>query len=72
LADKLKPFGVSSRQIRLDAKTTVKGYRHSDLAEAFSRYLPECFRHQEMFPHPKGNNETSLQIMEITHVLGLR
>jgi primase-polymerase (primpol)-like protein len=42
LARQLKPFGVSSRNLRLSQSnnTVAKGYETSDFQEAFERYLP--------------------------------
>lgn len=40
LARLLKPYGVSPATIRTDGSTTMKGYRQSDLHDAWQRYLP--------------------------------
>ncbi len=40
LSAMLRPFGISSRQIRTGSET-VKGYLGAGLSEAFSRYLPQ-------------------------------
>jgi hypothetical protein len=40
LSAMLRPFGVTSRQIRTGSET-VKGYLRTSLDEAFSRYLPQ-------------------------------
>lgn len=39
LAYRLKAYGVASKQIRLDAATTLKGYERTDLHDAWARYL---------------------------------
>lgn len=39
LAKHLKPYGITSRQVRIGA-STAKGYRRADLADALSRYVP--------------------------------
>jgi hypothetical protein len=39
LAQMLRPFSVESRQVRI-GDVTLKGYLHSELDDAFSRYLP--------------------------------
>ncbi len=39
LADRLREYGVTSRNLRL-ASGVAKGYTHSDLADAWRRYLP--------------------------------
>jgi hypothetical protein len=41
LAALLRPYGISSRTVRLDADTTAKGYHHSDFVEVWDRYLHE-------------------------------
>jgi Protein of unknown function (DUF3631) len=41
LARRLKPHGIKPTKLRLDATTTAKGYRRSDLDDAWSRYLPD-------------------------------
>lgn len=41
LAGVLRPYGVSSRTVRLVDKDRAKGYLRTDFADAFSRYLPE-------------------------------
>jgi hypothetical protein len=38
LAEKLKPYGVRSKQVKLDGKN-LRGYRWNDLAPVFARYL---------------------------------
>jgi hypothetical protein len=40
LARLLKPYGISSRTIRLDAGETPKGYLREQFEDAWSRYLP--------------------------------
>jgi hypothetical protein len=40
LARMLKDYGPTPKQIRLDAKTTLKGYRREELSDAWGRYLP--------------------------------
>ena len=41
LGDKLKPYGVRSRSVRLDDGSTPKGYRREQFEDAWSRYLPQ-------------------------------
>jgi len=57
LSAMLRPFGVSSRQIRIGSET-VKGYLRASLQEAFSRYLPQ------KGPSPETNETTRLNIDE--------
>jgi len=38
LAEKLKPYGVRSRQVKIDGRN-LRGYRWDDLAPVFARYL---------------------------------
>ena len=40
LARLLKPFGVSSRAVRIDGQGTPRGYHAEDFADAFTRYIP--------------------------------
>jgi putative DNA primase/helicase len=40
LANKLKPYDIYSKTIRLDGDTTAKGYEEDQFTEAFSRYIP--------------------------------
>lgn len=40
LSNRLQPYGVKSRQIRVSATTTLKGYVRADLYDAWARYLP--------------------------------
>jgi len=40
LARLLKPFGVTSRAIRIDGQGTPRGYRLEDFKDAFERYIP--------------------------------
>lgn len=40
LANKLKPYGVSSRQIRMPGGSNLRGYYAEDFHDAWSRYLP--------------------------------
>lgn len=40
LARLLKPFGVSSRTVRLEGQGTPRGYLVEDFNDAFTRYLP--------------------------------
>ncbi|MEO7860041.1 MAG: DUF3631 domain-containing protein [Nitrospirales bacterium] len=40
LAKLLKPFGISSRTIRLEKHGTPRGYLRTDFEDAFTRYLP--------------------------------
>jgi hypothetical protein len=40
LARLLKPFGVSSRTIRIEGQGTPRGYLLEDFADAFTRYIP--------------------------------
>ncbi|WP_163047157.1 DUF3631 domain-containing protein, partial [Acinetobacter nosocomialis] len=40
LARLLKPFGISSRDIRINDRAGIKGYLAEDLEDAFARYLP--------------------------------
>jgi hypothetical protein len=40
LARLLKPFGVSSRTVRLEGQGTLRGYVVEDFNDAFTRYLP--------------------------------
>lgn len=51
LSQRLKPYGVSSKTIRIE-KETPKGYRREDLADAWSRYLPSP-------PHESATSATS-------------
>jgi hypothetical protein len=39
LANRLKPYGITSRNVR-DGGVIVKGYRREDFADAWNRYLP--------------------------------
>jgi hypothetical protein len=41
LAAMLKPYGVSSRTVRVDLETTAKGYHRGDLEDAWARYLSD-------------------------------
>ena len=55
LAKMLRIYNVRPSKIR-DGETTVRGYRHSDLADAFGRYLPpEQAEHPE---HPEQMPDT--------------
>jgi hypothetical protein len=40
LADRLRPYGIRSRNVRT-SDGQAKGYRRSDFADAWSRYLPD-------------------------------
>ena len=40
LAKLLKPFGISSRTIRIEGHGTARGYLRTDFDDAFIRYLP--------------------------------
>jgi hypothetical protein len=42
LAKMLRPFGPEPRQVRVNSKTTRKGYRREDFDQAFWRYLPSA------------------------------
>jgi Protein of unknown function (DUF3631) len=39
LANVLKPFGIRPKSVRIDIRSTPKGYRLKDFEDAFSRYL---------------------------------
>lgn len=39
LAQRLRPYGVQSKQVRINAATTLKGYVRGDLHDAWQRYL---------------------------------
>lgn len=39
LAQRLRPYGVGSKQVRINATTTLKGYARDDLHDAWARYL---------------------------------
>ncbi|MBK6471585.1 MAG: DUF3631 domain-containing protein [Betaproteobacteria bacterium] len=39
LAQRLRPYGVASKQVRISAETTLKGYARADLHDAWERYL---------------------------------
>lgn len=40
LAQRLRPYDITPRTVRLPDGTTAKGYRADDLADAWARYLP--------------------------------
>jgi Protein of unknown function (DUF3631) len=39
LAGRLKPYGIKSRNVRVDEKIVLKGYERGDLLDAWQRYL---------------------------------
>lgn len=55
LANRLRPYGVRSKQVRIDKDTTLKGYRRQDLWDAWTRYLPAV----GPAPHRSETSETS-------------
>jgi putative DNA primase/helicase len=40
LAQRLKPFGIAPKSVRLDRHSTPKGYTAAQFEDAFARYLP--------------------------------
>jgi hypothetical protein len=56
LAQMLKPFGITSCQVRIGS-STMKGYRRGDFKDAFHRYLPSLGEAAE-------TNETIRSIFE--------
>ena len=49
LARFLRPFGIESRQVRVDSKTS-KGYVFEELDSAFTRYLEAEGKHAKQSP----------------------
>lgn len=62
LARLLKPFDIKSKTVRLDERTTAKGYEQADFRDAFTRYL-------QLPPQKKSNNVTTLENTGKTHLL---
>jgi hypothetical protein len=62
LAERLKPYGVRSRQVRI-GEASLKGYRRDDLWDVWSRYLPPVFRNM-------GNmgNAAASDVSDVSHV----
>jgi hypothetical protein len=58
LAKALKPFGIRPKSVRVDIRSTPKGYQLKDFEDAFSRYLdPE---QQEFdFDHPPADRNSA-------------
>lgn len=55
LANRLKPYGISSRTVRI-GNDTPKGYRREDLSDAWRRYLPPVQEDGDRSPPPDGTS----------------
>ncbi len=63
LAGVLRAFEVGSRTLRLDGNDRAKGYKRTDFADAFSRYLPELAlsKRDNVTTHSSSGDEPLLQ-----------
>ncbi len=67
LAKLLTPFGVKSKQVRIDDMTTLKGYTRESFLEAWARYLPPPVE-----PPPAPGADSQAKRAKQTYVDGLR
>ncbi len=58
LANRLKPYGIASKQVRIGG-TTMKGYERADLTDAWQRYLS---------PTPQGGETPETLGSVVSHV----
>jgi hypothetical protein len=62
----LKPFGIRSKKIRMNAAVTAKGYLAAECVESFLRYLPSCSSSREGTSEQASNDATKRDFREGT------
>jgi Protein of unknown function (DUF3631) len=67
LARLLKPYGVKPRTVRI-GDATVKGYAKNDLADVFSRYLPDASQASHPSQDPESGAENPHSQADVTDV----
>ncbi len=68
LANRLKPYGITSKQVRIGA-ATMKGYERADLADAWQRYLSLSPQGGETAETPETSG---LAVPDVSHVSDAR
>jgi 5S rRNA maturation endonuclease (ribonuclease M5) len=59
IAQRLRPYGVGSKKIRI-GDATAQGYRRADFSDAWKRYLPRNVPDVPHVPHPYGGEPRDL------------
>ena len=70
LAQRLRPYGVQSKQVRINATTTLKGYVRGDLHDAWQRYLGPSHYGSETSETGETPGPSVSDVSDVSHPMG--
>jgi hypothetical protein len=72
LAQLLRPFGIRSRNVRVDEKRTPKGYRREDFLDAWERFLPSSRTSATSATSATSESHSQADVADVADVADIR